>query len=171
MDETFALRAVSHSSINPLPSLKSVTDEITVSIPVAELRALVEGRRDSIRVPESLKAPNTTPLGDVGMDEVHDIMGVVRNVEDIREFDRKDGDTGRVRNIRIQDRTADMRVALWGEHTEVGLELGDYVHILNAEIQDGYHDTLEASVGYESSIYVVDEPEESDRYVTIEADR
>lgn len=147
-----------------------MSDEITIGIPVAELRALVDGKRDTIRVPESVKAPNTTPIADVEMDETHDIMGVVRSVEDIHEFEKDDG-TGQVRNIRIQDRTGDLRIALWGEHADNNFDIGDYVHILNADIEDGYHDTLEGSVGYESSIYVVDEPEESDRYVTIEAER
>lgn len=149
-----------------------MSDEITVNIPVAELRAVVEGKRDAVRVAESVKAPNTTPISEVQMDEVHDIMGVVRTVGDINTFERNGGDDeGRVRNIRIQDRTGDLRCALWGEHTEHKLDIGDYVHILNCEIQDGYNDRIEGSVGWDSSLYVVDEPEESDRFVTIEVER
>lgn len=148
-----------------------MSDELTVAVPEAKLQALLDGRSDSVRVPESVKAPNTTPIQAVEEDKERDIMGVVRNVNDVNTFDRDNGEQGRVRNIRIQDRTGDIRCALWGEHTEVDLEIGDYVHILNASIEEGFQDQLEASVGWDSSIYVVDEPDASDRYVTIEVDQ
>lgn len=145
--------------------------ELTVDVPEHQLRALLHGDKDTVRVPESAKAPNTTPISDVKMNETFDLMGVVRQVNDINHFDRDDGGQGQVRNIRIQDRTGDIRCALWGEHADLALDIGDYVHILNADVEDGFKDTLEASVGYESSIYVVDDPEESDRYVTIGVER
>lgn len=145
-----------------------MTDEITVTATEAQLRALLRGERDVIRVRETKKAPNTTPISEVGLDETHDLMGVVRSVEDINEFTRDDGEEGQVRNIRVQDRTGDIRVALWGEKAETQMDVGDYVHILSADIQSGYQDKLEASVGYGGSIQVVDaDPEEEARQVTI----
>lgn len=144
-----------------------MTDEITVRPTEAQVRALLRGERDVIRVAETKKAPNTTPISEVEMDEVYDLMGVVRIVGDINTFDRDDGEQGRVRNIRIQDRTGDIRVALWGDETDVQMDVGDYVHVLSAEIQSGFQDKLEASVGYDASIYVVDDAEQSDRQVTI----
>lgn len=133
------------------------------------MRALLRGERDTIRVPETKKAPNTTPISEVRLDETYDLMGVVRDVGDINEFDRDNGETGQVRNVRIQDRTGDIRCALWGDHADVEMELGDYVHVLSAGIESGYQDKLEASVGYDSSIYVVeqDDDEEDAQYVTI----
>lgn len=144
-----------------------MTDEITVDVTEAQLDALLNGSRESVRVTESVKAPNTTPIQELQMDDEADIMGVVRNVNDVNTFDRDDGEQGRVRNIRIQDKTGDIRCALWGEHTEVDMNIGDYVHILSTTIEDGFQDTIEASVGWNSSIYVVDEPDSSDTFVTI----
>ena len=142
-------------------------DEISVSIPEHELDALLSGQKDAIRVPESYDGLNTTPISDVAMDEEHDLLAVVRQVNDVNVFDRDDGDEGRVRNIRIQDRTGDIRCALWGEHADVPLEIGDYVHVVNAQIEDGYQDHIEASVGWDSSIYVVDEADAEQTYVTV----
>lgn len=144
-----------------------MTEEITVSVPRVLLEQLLDDDRDSIRVPESIEAPNTTPIGSVMIDDTVDIMGVVRKVSDINTFDRSDDSEGKVRNIRIQDKTGDIRCALWGEHTDVQFNVGDYVHVLNAEIQDGYQDTREASVGWDSSIYVVSEPHDEPTHVTI----
>lgn len=146
-----------------------MTDEITVQVREEQLRALLRGERDVIRTNETPKSPNTTPISEVEMDQTYDLMGVVRSIGDINEFDRDDGETGRVRNIRIQDRTGDLRCALWGDHTDIQMEVGEYVHVLSAEVQSGFQDKLEASVGYNSSVYVVEnDPDEEDRHVTIE---
>lgn len=144
-----------------------MTDEITVRPTEAQLRALLRGERDVIRVAETAVAPNTRPISEVEMDDVCDLMGVVRSVGEINEFDRDDGEQGRVRNIRIQDRTGDLRIALWGDKTDIEMDVGDYVHVLSAEIQSGFQDKLEGSVGYDGSIYVVEDTD-ADRQVTIQ---
>lgn len=142
--------------------------EITVQLTPEQIAGLNDGKRDAIRVPDTGKQPNTTPIAATQLDQTHDIMGVVRSVDDKNVFDRDDGSQGQVRNIRIQDRTGDLRLAMWGEHADLNLELGDYVHILNVDIEDGYEDTFEGNVGWDSSVRVVEKPDDEGVYVTVE---
>jgi len=101
--------------------------------------------------------PETDPIDGVEMDEVVDIAGVVRSADPKRTFDRDDGSEGQVRNVRIQDDTGDIRVALWGEKADKDIAPGDEVFVADAEIQDGWQDDLEASAGWRSTVVVLDE--------------
>ncbi|MEF8853005.1 MAG: single-stranded DNA binding protein [Haloarculaceae archaeon] len=101
--------------------------------------------------------PETDPIDGVEMDEVVDIAGVVRSADPTRTFDRDDGSEGQVRNIRIQDDTGDIRVALWGEKADKDIAPGDEVFVADAEIQDGWQDDLEASAGWRATVVVLDE--------------
>jgi replication factor A1 len=101
--------------------------------------------------------PETEPIGGVEMDETVDIGGVVRSADPKRTFDRDDGSEGQVRNVRIQDDSGDIRVALWGEKADKDIAPGDEVFVADAEIQDGWQDDLEASAGWQSTVVVLDE--------------
>jgi len=101
--------------------------------------------------------PETDAIDGVEMDEVVDIAGVVRSADPKRTFDRDDGSEGQVRNVRIQDDTGDIRVALWGEKADKEIAPGDEVFVADAEIQDGWQDDLEASAGWRSTVVVLDE--------------
>jgi len=101
--------------------------------------------------------PETDPIDGVEMDDVVDIAGVVRSADPKRTFDRDDGSEGQVRNVRIQDDTGDIRVALWGEKADKDIAPGDEVFVADAEIQDGWQDDLEASAGWRSTVVVLDE--------------
>jgi len=101
--------------------------------------------------------PETEPIDGVEMDETVDIGGVVRSADPKRTFDRDDGSEGQVRNIRIQDESGDIRVALWGEKADKEIAPGDEVFVADAEIQDGWQDDLEASAGWQSTVVVLDE--------------
>jgi len=101
--------------------------------------------------------PETEPIDGVAMDETVDIGGVVRSADPKRTFDRDDGSEGQVRNIRIQDDSGDIRVALWGEKADKDIAPGDEVFVADAEIQDGWQDDLEASAGWQSTVVVLDE--------------
>ncbi|WP_181686064.1 single-stranded DNA binding protein [Halorhabdus salina] len=102
-------------------------------------------------------APETTPIDDVEMDATVDIGGVVRSTDPKRTFDRDDGSEGQVKNIRIQDDSGDIRVALWGEKADRDLTPGDEVVCADVEIQDGYQDDLEASAGWQSTVVVLED--------------
>jgi len=101
--------------------------------------------------------PEADAIGAVEMDQVVDLAGVVRSADPKRTFDRDDGSEGQVRNIRVQDDTGDIRVALWGEKADKEIAPGDEVFVADAEIQDGWQDDLEASAGWQSTVVVLDE--------------
>ena len=101
--------------------------------------------------------PDTTPIGDVEIDQTVDIAGVVRSTDPVRTFDRDDGSEGQVRNIRIQDGTGDIRVALWGDKADIDLAPGDEVLTADVEIEDGWQDDLEASANWRSTVLVLDD--------------
>ncbi|MWV41631.1 single-stranded DNA binding protein [Natrialba sp. INN-245] len=100
--------------------------------------------------------PESTPIEDVEIGQTVDLAGVVRSADPKRTFDRDDGSEGQVRNIRVQDATDDIRVALWGEKADIDIGPGDEVALGDVEIQDGWQDDLEASAGWQSTITVLD---------------
>ncbi|MDS0473565.1 single-stranded DNA binding protein [Natrinema sp. 1APR25-10V2] len=100
--------------------------------------------------------PESTPIEDVEIDQTVDLAGVVRSADPKRTFDRDDGSEGQVRNIRVQDATDDIRVALWGEKADIDVGPGDEVALGDVEIQDGWQDDLEASAGWQSTITVLE---------------
>ncbi|TYL39949.1 replication factor A [Natronococcus pandeyae] len=132
----------------------------TLELHVGNRGAVEEVDADVEYVPES------TPIEDLEIGETVDIAGVVRSADPKRTFDRDDGSEGQVRNIRVQDATGDIRVALWGEKADVDVGPGDEVALGDVEIQDGWQDDLEASAGWQSTITVL----ESDSAASEEAD-
>jgi replication factor A1 len=100
--------------------------------------------------------PETTPIEAVEIDTTVDIGGVIRSADPKRTFERNDGSEGQVRNIRVQDESGDIRVALWGEKADRELGPGDEVQLADVEIQDGWQDDLEASAGWQASVLAVD---------------
>jgi len=96
--------------------------------------------------------PDATPIEDVELDESFDIAGVVRSADPKRTFDRDDGTEGQVRNVRVQDETDDIRVALWGDKADLEVGPGDEVLFVDVAIQDGWQDDLEASANWQSTV-------------------
>ncbi|WP_256685096.1 single-stranded DNA binding protein [Halococcus qingdaonensis] len=100
--------------------------------------------------------PETTPIEALEIDTITDIGGVVRSTDPKRTFDRDDGSEGQVRNVRIQDDSGDIRVALWGEKADRDIAAGDELQFADVEIQDGWRDDLEASAGWRTSVFAID---------------
>ncbi len=101
--------------------------------------------------------PDSTPIGDLEIGTTVDIAGVVRTADPKRTFDRDDGSEGQVRNVRVQDDTGDIRVALWGEKADLDVGPGDRVAFADVEIEDGWQDDLEASANWRSTVTVLED--------------
>jgi len=100
--------------------------------------------------------PETTDVEAVELGDTVDLAGGVIETSDVRTFDRDDGSEGQVRNVRLRDETGDIRVALWGDHADADVDLGDHVVVTDVEIEDGWQDDLEASANWRSTVSVVD---------------
>ena len=100
--------------------------------------------------------PDAADIESLEIGDVVDVVGVVRSADPKRTFDRDDGSEGQVRNIRVQDETGDVRVALWGEKADAEIAPGDKVHLADIEIQDGWQDDIEGSAGWQSTVAVLD---------------
>jgi replication factor A1 len=100
--------------------------------------------------------PDAADIDAVELDETTDIAGVIRSTDPKRTFDRDDGSEGQVRNVRLQDQTGDIRVALWGPKADRDLAPGDEILCADVEIQEGWQDDLEASAGWQSTVVVLD---------------
>ncbi|MEY7850373.1 single-stranded DNA binding protein [Natrarchaeobius sp. A-rgal3] len=128
----------------------------TLEVHVGNRGAIEEVDEDVEYVPES------TPIEDLEIGQTVDLAGVVRSADPKRTFDRDDGSEGQVRNVRVQDATGDIRVALWGEKADLDVGPGDEVALGDVEIQDGWQDDLEASAGWQSTITVLESDTERD---------
>ena len=100
--------------------------------------------------------PDADDIDGLELDETADIAGVIRSTDPKRTFDRDDGSEGQVRNVRVQDGTGDIRVALWGEKADRDLQPGDEALFTDVEIQEGWQDDLEASAGWRSTVSLLD---------------
>jgi len=105
--------------------------------------------------------PDATPIGDLEIGQTVDVAGVVRSADPKRTFDRDDGSEGQVRNVRVQDDTDDIRVALWGPKADKEIAPGDEILAADVEIDDGWQDDLEASAGWQSTVVVLDSADTS----------
>ncbi|NEU58837.1 single-stranded DNA binding protein [Halorussus sp. MSC15.2] len=105
--------------------------------------------------------PETADIGDLEIGDEVDIGGVVRSTDPKRTFDRDDGSEGQVRNVRVQDETGDLRVALWGEKADIDIAPGDEIQLADIEIQDGWEDDIEGSAGWQSTVTVLGEADPS----------
>jgi replication factor A1 len=100
--------------------------------------------------------PKATDIATLEIGQTVDIAGVVRSADPKRTFDRDDGSEGQVRNVRVQDQTGDVRVALWGEKADKDLGPGDEVFLADVEVQDGWRDDIECSAGWRSTVVKLD---------------
>ena len=97
---------------------------------------------------------------DVDEDEEDVILiGRVIELNEVREFDRDNGDTGTVRNIEIADDTGSIRVVLWDKDAKRDLEIGTALKLQNPRLSLDMDNRIEATVSRSTTIL---EPSESE---------
>ena len=74
------------------------------------------------------------------------IIGRVIELNEVREFDRDNGDTGFVRNIEIADDTGSIRVVLWDKDAKRDLEIGQPIKLQNPRLSLDMDNRIEATV-------------------------
>lgn len=131
--------------------------ETLVTANKAELERLLDGEVDSLRLNESLDAPQSTPIAECYIGNIVTCVGVVTDVGERNTFTRDDGTDGQVRNIQIQDRTGMIAIALWGDYADRSIEVGDTVQVMDAEVEEGFDDPTQLNVGYDARLRVFDQ--------------
>ncbi|MDI9395325.1 MAG: OB-fold nucleic acid binding domain-containing protein [Euryarchaeota archaeon] len=89
-----------------------------------------------------------------GMGDIN-VTGKVLEVSEVRTFQRKDGNSGRVGNLLIGDETGTLRVTLWDEKTDIlnQIEYGDTVELVNAYARENaFTQKVELQIGNRSMI-------------------
>ena len=87
------------------------------------------------------------------------IIGRIVDINEIREFERDNGDTGFVKNIEIADDTAPIRVVLWDEDAKKDYELGQPIKLQNPRFILNMDNRIEASVSRATTILEPSEQE------------
>ncbi|HWR25734.1 MAG TPA: replication factor A [Methanosarcina sp.] len=89
-----------------------------------------------------------------GMGDLN-LTGKVLEISEVRTFQKKDGNAGRVGNLLIGDATGTLRVTLWDEKTEFlnQIEYGDTVELINAYARENaFTQKVEIQIGNRSII-------------------
>ena len=87
------------------------------------------------------------------------LIGRVIELNDLREFERDNGDKGFVRHIEIADDTGTIKVVLWNDEAKMDLEMGMPLKLQNPRISLDMDNRLEASVGRTTTILEPSEKE------------
>jgi len=78
------------------------------------------------------------------------VYGKITKINQLRNFNRKNGSTGRVINLELSDETGSCMLALWDKDTELvknkSIKNGTNVKIINGYIKDGFKG-IEINVG------------------------
>lgn len=89
-----------------------------------------------------------------GMGDIN-LNGKILEVSEIRTFQRKDGNSGRVGNLMLGDETGTLRVTLWDDKTDFlsQVEYGDSIELINAYARENaFSQKVELQVGNRSII-------------------
>jgi len=99
-----------------------------------------------------------TLIGDIEINESYSIIGYVTGLDELREFQRKDGSTGRVVNIHLSDDSGRIKAALWDKQTEIihEVDIGTKLQATDCYAKSGWNDEVELSVGERSTITILE---------------
>ena len=78
------------------------------------------------------------------------VFGKITNINQLRNFNRKNGSTGRVINLKLTDDTGTCGLALWDKDVELvknkKIQIGTNIKVVNGYIKDGFNG-LEINAG------------------------
>ncbi|MCL7474431.1 MAG: OB-fold nucleic acid binding domain-containing protein [Methanosarcinales archaeon] len=99
-----------------------------------------------------------TPIADIVPKQQYNIEGHVTGLDELKEFQRKDGSAAQVLNIHISDDSGRIRAALWGEQADIihDIDLGTQVQVIDCYAKPGWNDEVELSVGERSRVIIVE---------------
>lgn len=89
-----------------------------------------------------------------GMGDLN-LTGKVLEISDVRTFQRKDGNAGKVGNLLLGDATGTTRVTLWDEKTDIltDIKYGDTVEVINGYTQENtFSHKVELQIGNQGMI-------------------
>ena len=87
------------------------------------------------------------------------IIGRIIELNELRQFDRDNGDVGHVRNIEIADDTGSIRVVLWDNDAKNEYEMGQAIKLQNPRLSLDMDNRVEATVSGGTTML---EPSESE---------
>ena len=109
-----------------------------------------------------------TPIGEVEfLDEDGieiDIIGRILSLEDIREFQRDEGEIGQVRSAMFADESGKVRLSFWNEKAQGAYEVGEAYRIENARTRLGMY-SVDLNIGGGSRIIRLSEEEASAMFI------
>ncbi|MCY3411440.1 MAG: hypothetical protein INQ03_07390 [Candidatus Heimdallarchaeota archaeon] len=84
------------------------------------------------------------------------LIARIERIYPLREFKRKDGSPGRVRNVVLRDEGGSVRIALWDNKCDsieaLQLSVGDVIRVTNASSKLGQNNSIELSLGFNGRI-------------------
>jgi replication factor A1 len=92
-----------------------------------------------------------TPIADIKANlNIINVSGKVLDISEIRNFEKKDGSTGRVGNLLLGDPTGKIRLTLWDEKTDLldEIDFDETVEVLNAYSRENvFNQQIELNMG------------------------
>ena len=102
-------------------------------------------------------------LGDDDGIEI-DVIGRILSIDDIREFERDDETSGKVRSMMFADESGKVRLSLWNEKADGAYEVGEAYRIENARTRMGW-EHIELNIGGGSRIIRLSEEDASAMFI------
>jgi replication factor A1 len=86
------------------------------------------------------------------------VIGRVMAISNPKNFTTRNGKSGKLANLVLEDDTGKIRVVLWTENIKLlkKIKEGDVVEIIKADVKDGYNSSLELHLQPRSAINVLD---------------
>jgi replication factor A1 len=102
-----------------------------------------------------IESPPPVPISSIRPgSKLYTTRGVVVERTDPREIETKEGRRTRVSNIRVEDGTGKIRIALWDNHAQIveSLRMGDAIRLTGIKARESSNGELEASTVFLTQI-------------------